>query len=119
MYNSDFNKKDSKDKRKELRLNGTPEEAVLWSALKGDKINNRRWRRQFSVGPFILDFYCPSLKFGIELDGAPHYAPGAHESDNSRTQYLEQQGIRIIRFENRDIWNSFERVIDVIDKATR
>ena len=118
MYNSQYNKKENTEKRKALRTNSTSEEAVLWRALKGCKINNRKWRRQFSVGPFILDFYCPSLKLGIELDGAPHFAPGAAEADDARTYYLREQGIRIIRFENCDIWNSFEGVIETIQKET-
>ena len=119
MFNSQYNKKENTEKRKTLRTNGTPEEAVLWTALKGCKINNRKWRRQFSVGPFILDFYCPTLKLGIELDGAQHFAPGGCEADDARTNYLREQGIRIIRFENRDIWNSFDGVIEIIQKETK
>ena len=88
QYNSKFNIKELKETRRELRLNGTSAEAVMWTHIKGRKINGRRWRRQFSVGPFIIDFYCPELKLGIELDGAPHFVPGGYEADELRTDYL-------------------------------
>ena len=118
QYNSRFNIKELKETRRELRLNGTSAEAVMWTHIKGRKINGRRWRRQFSVGPFIIDFYCPELKLGIELDGAPHFAPGGYEADESRTDYLRRYGIRIIRFENKDIWTSLESVIETLRRET-
>ena len=116
---SNFNNKELKEIRKALRLNGTSAEAVMWTQIKGRKINGRKWRRQFSVGPFIIDFYCPELKLGIELDGAPHFSPGGNEADEVRTNYLRGNGIRIIRFENKDIWTSLEGVIETIDRETR
>ena len=118
-FNSNFNNKELKETRKALRLNGTSAEAVMWTQIKGRKINGRKWRRQFSVGPFIVDFYCPELKLAIELDGAPHYATGGYEADELRTNYLREHGIRIIRFENKDIWTSLEGVIETIDRETR
>ena len=118
-FNSNFNEKEMKDIRKILRSNATPAEAVLWTQIKGQKINGRQWRRQFSVGPFILDFYCPALKLGIELDGAQHFAPGGCEADDARTNYLREQGIRIIRFENKDVKYSLESVIETIDRETK
>ena len=119
QFNSNFNIKELKEVRKALRLNGTSAEAVMWTQIKGRKINGRKWRRQFSVGPFIVDFYCPELKLAIELDGAPHYATGGYEADELRTNYLREHGIRIIRFENKDIWTSLEGVIETIDRETR
>ena len=119
QFNSNFNIKELKEVRKALRLNGTSAEAVMWTQIKGRKINGRKWRRQFSVGPFIIDFYCPELRLGIELDGAPHYAPGGNEADEARSRYLREEGIRILRFENKDIWTSLEGVIETIDRETR
>ena len=119
QYNSKFNIKELKEIRKALRLNGTSAEAVMWTQIKGRKINGRRWRRQFSVGPFIIDFYCPELRLGIELDGAQHYAPGGNEADEARSRYLHEQDIRILRFENKDIWTSLEGVIETIDRETK
>ena len=64
-----FNRKEKEVQRKELRSNGTKYEATLWLILKNRQIDGVRFRRQFSVGEYILDFYCPELKLGIELDG--------------------------------------------------
>ena len=119
QINSNFNIKELKETRKALRSNGTPAEAVMWTQIRGRKINGRKWRRQFSVGPFIIDFYCPELKLGIELDGAPHYAPGGYEADELRTGYLREHGIRIIRFENKEIWASLESVIETLYRETK
>lgn len=58
--------------RKALRHNLTPAEAKLWTLLKGSQLAGRKFRRQHSVGNFILDFYCPSERLAIELDGAVH-----------------------------------------------
>ena len=68
-----FNRKEKEVQRKELRSNGTKYEATLWLILKNRQIDGVRFRRQFSVGEYILDFYCPELKLGIELDGQGHY----------------------------------------------
>ena len=99
MQNS--NKKDLKEIRQHLRSNGTAAEAVLWNALKGRRLDGWKWRRQFSVGDFILDFYCPEAKLAIELDGQPHYTIDGIISDDIKTEYLEETGIKVVRFENR------------------
>ena len=62
--------------RKELRSNLTPAEAKLWTYLKNKKLGGRRFRRQHSVGGYILDFYCPTEKLAIELDGQGHLHDG-------------------------------------------
>lgn len=66
-----FNLKTNKKTRKFLRKNMTKTECVLWKELKRKKIGFK-FRRQFGVGPYIIDFYCPQLKFAIELDGDVH-----------------------------------------------
>ena len=113
-YNPLYNQKDLKEKRKELRSNSTSAEAVLWSMLKGKQIEGKRWRRQFSIGYYILDFYCPEIKLAIELDGNEHYTVIGKFNDERREEYLKSLGITIIRFENKDIWCSTEHVIETI-----
>ena len=66
-YNPIYNNKNLKEKRKELRSNSTSAEAVLWKMLKGKQIEGKRWRRQFSIGNYIIDFYCPEIKLGMNL----------------------------------------------------
>ena len=115
-FNPLYNHKHLKEKRKELRFNATAAEAVLWKALKCKQIEGRRWRRQFSVGNYILDFYCPEIKLCIELDGNEHYTLTGEMYDEKRDEYLKRLGITIIRFENRDIWYATENVIETIRK---
>ena len=106
--------------RKELRNEGTAAEATLWLSLKGRQVEGMRWRRQFGVGPYILDFYCPQLHLCIELDGAPHYTIQGGENDLQREEWLLQEhGIRTIRFENKDIFINQEGVIEYIREVTR
>ena len=83
-----FNRKEKKVQRKELRSNGTKYEATLWLILKNRQIDGVRFRRQFSVGEYILDFYCPELKLGIELDGQGHYTIEGSLRDGSRDNSL-------------------------------
>jgi len=82
------NVKKLKENRKKLRNSLTPAEAKLWSLLKGGQIENRKFRRQHSVGPYVLDFYCPSERLCIELDGAAHFTDGGYEYDETRTGVL-------------------------------
>ena len=102
-------------KRKELRNTLTPAEAVLWKLLKGRQIGKLKFRRQHSVGPYIIDFYCPSLKLAIELDGETH--AGRAEHDEQRTAYLWQEArIKVIRFENRVVFENPELILEEIEK---
>lgn len=105
-----------KEKRRLLRNNSTPAEAVMWQILKGDKLLGTRWRRQFSVGPYILDFYCPSLKLAIELDGALHYTDSGYHHDSVRENFLSDLGIEVLRFENKTIWNGQEAIIESVTR---
>ncbi len=114
------NAKEQKNIRRELRHQSTPAEAALWLLLKGRQIDNSRWRRQFSIGIYILDFYCPATRLGIELDGAGHFTPDGEYNDERRTEYLWQKhGIRILRFENKEIFEQTENVLETICRALR
>lgn len=111
------NRKELCEERKVLRTFGTAAEAVLWTALKAKRLDGWRWRRQFSIGGYILDFYCPKAKLCVELDGASHFTPYGLEFDAARTEYLNQLGIRVLRFENRVLKESPELVIGAIKDA--
>ena len=93
--------------RRKLRSNGTPAEAALWNVLKGRKVGGFRFRRQFSIGAYVLDFYCPLLHLAIELDGDYHYHCAMPEKDYSRMQKLEHEhGIKTLRFENKVVFEN-------------
>ena len=101
--------------RRQLRKAGEAPEAVLWSRIKCRQIKGYKFRRQFSVGPFILDFYCPEAKLCIELDGAGHYTMDGALYDQQRSDYLlKEYGIRTLRYENRDLYYNLEGVVEEI-----
>ena len=93
-----------KSLRKELRSSLTPAEAALWKSLQRSQVGGKKFRRQHSVGPFILDFYCPECRLAVELDGQTHFNPHSWEHDCRRTEYLQKWNIRVVRFENRDVF---------------
>lgn len=105
-----------KQNRKRLRNNLTPAEAKLWTLLKSKQLEGRKFRRQHSIGNYILDFYCTTEKLAIELDGAHHYTEDGLKYDEERTAYLNSVGIRVVRFENRLVFDDTEHVLTEIKK---
>ena len=103
-----------KPRRRELRRRLTIAEARLWNHLKDRKLRSRKFRRQHSVGPYILDFYCPGEGLAVELDGAAHDHEAAQNRDSLRTLFLQSAGIRLVRFENRQVIENLEGVLAVI-----
>ena len=98
----------------ELRKELTPAERKLWTIIRNDQLGFN-FRRQHAIGNFIPDFVCIEKKLIIELDGSQHLEQ--EEYDKERTQYLESQGYKVIRFWNNDVINSIEGVILVIMNA--
>jgi very-short-patch-repair endonuclease len=111
-----FNKTSEKEKRKFLRNNMPKAELVLWSKVKGKQFFGYKFRRQYSVGAFVLDFYCPELKLAIEIDGDSHATEYAEEYDIERQKYIEATGIKFLRFSNGDIFNNLENVLVEMSK---
>jgi very-short-patch-repair endonuclease len=101
--------------RRQLRSALTPAEAVLWKQLQNRQLAGRKFRRQHSVGPYVLDFYCPRERIAVELDGAAHDHERAVERDEARASYLRSVGIRVVRFENRDVIENLEGVLRAIE----
>ncbi|EGV44294.1 endonuclease domain-containing protein [Bizionia argentinensis JUB59] len=102
--------------RKKLRKNLTPAEAFLWTQLKARQLDNKRFTKQHSIGNYIVDFYCASEKLIIELDGEVHNNPEAQAYDNKRTIYLESKGYKVIRFENKMVFDLLPSVIKEIQE---
>jgi len=100
--------------RKELRNNSTPAEAKLWTLLKGKQLEGRKFRRQFSVANYILDFYCPSENLAIELDGQGHFEALQAQYDTERDLFLEHCGIKVLRFENKWVWDNSEGLLEEV-----
>ena len=98
-----------------LRKRMTVPELMLWEHLKNKSLNDK-FRRQHPIGSYILDFYCHKKRLSIELDGKVHDNKEQKEKDIERTAYLNELGIREIRFKNEDILENIEDVIIEINK---
>jgi very-short-patch-repair endonuclease len=97
--------------RRKLRGALTPAEAKLWKHLQRSQLKGRKFRRQHGIGPYVVDFYCPSEKLVIELDGAAHDSQHTWHRDAHRTQFISNQGLRVLRFENRAVMENLEGVL--------
>jgi very-short-patch-repair endonuclease len=100
--------------RKALRNNPTESEKLLWLYLRNGKILGRRFRRQFSILNYILDFYCFDEKLAIELDGKQHYTKEGVMIDTERDAFLTAQGITVLRFENGRVFGDLVGVLKEI-----
>ena len=112
-----FNRKGLKSFRSSLRNRSTSAEAVLWEILKSKQLDGRKFRRQYSIGSYIVDFCCPSEKLIIELDGDPHGEYHKIEEDENRDKYLESLGFNVLRFENRFVFQEPEYLKNEIRKV--
>jgi very-short-patch-repair endonuclease len=108
------NKKYLEPYRKELRKNLTSAEAYLWKQLQQRKLDGKKFRRQHSIENYIPDFYCPEERLIIELDGQVHFKPTAQENDEKRTKRLEELGFKVIRFENKMVFDNLQSVLQEI-----
>jgi very-short-patch-repair endonuclease len=97
--------------RTELRKKLTPAEAAFWRIVKNSALDGRKFRRQVSVGKYVLDFYCPSEKLAVELDGEGHFSGGGAHYDRERKLFLQFFGIKVLRFENKLIFEDLEWVL--------
>lgn len=109
-----FNQQGNKEFRRHLRNELTEAEKRLWYQLRSRRLDGWKFRRQQGVGPYIVDFYCPEAKLVIEVDGGTHYEPGAMEKDNQRESYLNENGLRVLRFTNTEIYDALEFVLETI-----
>ena len=104
-------KKALKTFRRELRNNLTFAEVRLWAYLKNRQVEGKKFRRQSSIDNYILDFYCPEEKIAVELDGEVHNDIRRSEYDNERNLFLEYYGIRVLRFENKEVFDNPDGVV--------
>lgn len=95
-----------------LRKNQTDAEQILWFQLRGKRFLNYKFRRQFPIEPYIVDFICLELKLIIELDGSQHI--DQLDNDAERTKVLNQCGFKVIRFWNNELFDNFDGVLESI-----
>jgi adenine-specific DNA-methyltransferase len=92
-------------------------EKILWKRLRDRKVEGLKFRRQQPMGNYILDFYCADAKMAVELDGGQHDIPEEREYDLRRTQWLEEEGIKVLRFWNSQIRGALPWVLESIGTA--
>lgn len=112
----DKNKSYLKLFRRELRRKMTPAEIALWQMLRNRQLDGIRFFRQFSIDNFIVDFYAPKHRLAVELDGNCHFDEFQIERDKLRTKHLLDKGIRVLRFENFEVFQFPERTLSEIRK---
>ncbi|MFZ1020097.1 MAG: endonuclease domain-containing protein [Minisyncoccia bacterium] len=113
-----YNIKKLFERRKELRNNSTPQETLLWSKLKNSQIG-LKFRRQHSIGGYIVDFYCPSKRLVIEIDGSQHFTKDNREYDKIRTYFFTGLHIKVLRFTNTEINTNLDGVLQKIISITK
>ena len=109
-----YNRQGERAKRKRLRNEMTPEEVILWAQLKRRHLNGFKFRRQYSIGPYIVDFYCPEARLVIEVDGGGHFTDEGIANDRIRQQAIENCGIHFLRFTNTGIRDNLYEVVSRI-----
>ena len=106
-------------KAQSLRITMTEAEISLWERLKLNQFQGLKFRRQHPIGIYIVDFYCHQHKLIIEVDGAYHSALEQIEKDQKRTDFLNFQGLRVIRFTNEQVITEIECVLDEIRECCK
>ena len=101
------------DKVKSLRANQTTAERLLWAQLRKKRVGSLRFRRQFRIGRFVVDFVCLPARLIIEVDGPSHDM--TFEADQERTRWLETQEFRVLRVRNEDVRSNLEGVVRAIE----
>ena len=110
------NKKSLKEIRRTLRQTTTPAEDLLWQHIRNKKLNQLKFKRQHSIGNYIIDFYCASSRLIIELDGEIHNLPDQKEKDKSRDENFKEMDFKILRFLNEEVLSNINLVKQEIIK---
>ncbi|MDD5284997.1 MAG: endonuclease domain-containing protein [Desulfuromonadaceae bacterium] len=99
------------ERRRELRRNQTDAERLFWAKIRSKQFLGMKFFRQYSFGPYILDFYCPEKRLAVELDGGQHNLPEGKEYDAVRTNYLNDHDIEVVRFWNNEVLGEMDAVL--------
>jgi very-short-patch-repair endonuclease len=109
-----FNRFSERELRRSLRKTMPSAELLLWAKLRRRQVAGARFRRQYGVGRYVVDFYCPALRLAIEVDGPTHLGEDAVVYDRCRQEVIEVLGIEFLRFTNREIYEDLDGVVVVI-----
>src|SRR5258705_13943849 len=106
-----------RENARRLRANATDPAARLWCHLRRSALLGSHFRRQVPIGPYVADFACMAARLIIEVDGSQHGLDAGASRDAKRTQWLEQEGYRVIRFWNNDVTGNIKGVLEAIHVA--
>lgn len=116
---TNFNIKTQTAKRRFLRAHLSKAEAIMWKNLSRKQMLGYKFRRQYGVDRYVIDFYCTELKLAIEIDGETHYRANTKEYDQQRQVHIENFGIQFLRFTNIEVLKNLKGVLQSIsDKIT-
>jgi very-short-patch-repair endonuclease len=110
-----YNRQSEKEKRRQLRRDQTPAEAVVWRYLRNRQMMKFKFRRQYSVDKFVLDFYSPELRLAIEIDGDVHDLTEQKEYDIARQNYIGKFGIKFLRIKNEEFYENANKAFEKIE----
>ena len=100
-----------------LRRRETSAETKLWSRLRNRQVDGWKFRRQEPFGAYVLDFLCIDASLAVEVDGGTHSEPIELERDAVRTSFLQDSGLRVLRFKNGDVLNNIDGVVESMYQA--
>ncbi len=101
---------------KQNRQSATEAEELLWQSLRNRKLNGYKFRRQHPISNFIVDFYCHESRLVVEVDGGYHKDREQKEYDDGRTYELKELGVKVIRFDNKEVIVNLNKVLNIIEK---
>jgi very-short-patch-repair endonuclease len=99
---------------RDLRKNMTEAEMRLWDKIRQRQLKGRQFFRQRPIGSYIVDFYCPTAKLIIEVDGGQHYYGIGAEKDKIRDEFMNKLGMRVLRFSDLEVLKSTKEVLETI-----
>ncbi len=111
-----YNDRRFRNRRRNLRNHATEAEQLLWFVLRERGFRGLKFRRQYGVGPYILDFFCPSIRLAIEVDGGQHYDDDRRLYDRKRSAFLARHDIRVVRVSNAEVLNRLDEVVAFLDR---
>lgn len=103
-----------KEPSRQLRKNMTDAEKLFWSRVRRRQLKGVQLYRQKIVGNYIVDFYGPKARLVIEIDGSQHYEEAGMENDTVRDEYLRAQGLKVLRFSNREVLANIDGVLETL-----
>ena len=112
-----FNIAALKERRRELRNNQTYEEKMLWQKIRKKQLSGIKFYRQYGIDVYIADFYAPSIRLCIEVDGKQHHSKMGIEYDAIRDNYMKSLNITVLRFDNELVIEDMNNVVEKVKEA--